>query len=130
MGVLKHYNPKEMLSHFQEFKYSAAVAHGDLLFCSGVIGLMPDGTMSPDPETQFTRAFELLGQVLSEAGADYSDIIEMLTLHFALNKHAPTFMKVRDRYLKPPYPAWTATSVAEVAGGALVEIKVTARLSR
>jgi enamine deaminase RidA (YjgF/YER057c/UK114 family) len=40
MGELKHYNPKEMLGHFQEFKYSAAVAHGDLLFCSGVIGLI------------------------------------------------------------------------------------------
>ena len=130
MGELKHYNPKEMLSHFQEFKYSAAVAHGDLLFCSGVIGLLPDGTIPADPETQFTRAFELLGQVLAEAGAGWGDIIELLTLHFELTKHAPTFMKVRDRYLKAPYPAWTATSVAEVAGGALVEIKVTCRLPR
>ena len=68
MGELEHYNPKEMLGHFQEFKYSAAVAHGDLLFCSGVIGLMPDGTVRDDPETQFTRAFELLGQVLARGG--------------------------------------------------------------
>ncbi len=68
------------------------------------------------------------GRYWAKRGQDYGDIIELLTLHFDLSQHAPTFMKVRDRYLKPPYPAWTATSVAEVAGGALVEIKVTARI--
>jgi enamine deaminase RidA (YjgF/YER057c/UK114 family) len=40
-------------------------------------------------------------------------------------------MKVRDRYLKEPYPAWTAIGVAELAvPGGLVEVKVIARLKR
>jgi enamine deaminase RidA (YjgF/YER057c/UK114 family) len=38
-------------------------------------------------------------------------------------------MQVKDGYVKEPYPAWTAVGVAELAFGALVEIKVTARKS-
>jgi enamine deaminase RidA (YjgF/YER057c/UK114 family) len=36
---------------------------------------------------------------------------------------------VKDRYVEAPYPAWTAIGVVELAvSGALVEIRVTARL--
>jgi enamine deaminase RidA (YjgF/YER057c/UK114 family) len=37
-------------------------------------------------------------------------------------------MQVKDAFVKEPYPAWTAIGVAELAFGALVEIKVTALL--
>jgi len=36
---------------------------------------------------------------------------------------------VKDGFCKEPYPAWTAVGVSELAFGALVEIKVTARIS-
>jgi enamine deaminase RidA (YjgF/YER057c/UK114 family) len=40
-------------------------------------------------------------------------------------------MKVKDRYLSAPYPAWTAIGISELAiPGGLVEIKVIARLRR
>ena len=39
------------------------------------------------------------------------------------------FMAVKDRYVKAPYPAWTAIGITELAiPGGLVEIRVTARM--
>jgi enamine deaminase RidA (YjgF/YER057c/UK114 family) len=38
-------------------------------------------------------------------------------------------MQVKDHYMKPSYPAWTAIGITELAlPGGLVEIKVIARL--
>jgi enamine deaminase RidA (YjgF/YER057c/UK114 family) len=39
-------------------------------------------------------------------------------------------MKVKDHYMKAPYPSWTAIGITELAfPGGLVEIKVIARLN-
>ena len=39
------------------------------------------------------------------------------------------FTRVKDRYLSPPYPAWTAIGVAELAvPGGLMEIRAVAEL--
>ena len=39
------------------------------------------------------------------------------------------FMEVRDKYLREPWPAWTAIGITELAvPGAHVEIRVTAKL--
>jgi enamine deaminase RidA (YjgF/YER057c/UK114 family) len=53
----------------------------------------------------------------------------LTTFHVGLREHLGTFVAVKDRYLEAPYPAWTAIGVVELAvPGALVEIRVTARL--
>jgi enamine deaminase RidA (YjgF/YER057c/UK114 family) len=55
----------------------------------------------------------------------------MTTFHVGLRDHLGTFLKVKDRYLEAPYPAWTAIGVVELAvPDALVEIRVTAKLRR
>ena len=39
------------------------------------------------------------------------------------------FMKVKDEFVRTPYPAWTAVGVTELARpNALIEVKVTARV--
>ena len=39
------------------------------------------------------------------------------------------FMAVKDRYLREPYPAWTAIGVAElIVPGGLVELRAVARV--
>jgi enamine deaminase RidA (YjgF/YER057c/UK114 family) len=105
------------------------VKDGNRLYCSGVIGVGADGKPPADPETQFTQAFESLKSVLTTAGVTFDEVIEMTTFHVGLQKHLPTFMKVKDRYMNLPYPAWTAIGITELAlPGGLVEIKVIARL--
>ena len=121
--------PKGQEGLYNQFHFAPAVKDGDRLFCSGVIGVGADGKASPDPETQFTQAFETLSSVLKEAGASFADVVEMTTFHVGLQQSLGKFMKVKDKYLREPYPAWTAIGITELAiPGGLVEIKVIARL--
>lgn len=121
--------PKGMEAYYTDFHFAPAIKDGGRLYCSGVIGIGPDGKASADPETQFTQAFEQLKSVLAAAGASLAEVVEMTTFHVGLQKNLPAFMKVKDRYLSEPYPAWTAIGIAELAfPGGLVEIKVIARL--
>lgn len=121
--------PKGMEAFYETYHFAPAVKVGNQLYCSGVIGAGPDGKASSDPETQFTQAFEGLKSVLTTAGGSLADIVEMTTFHVGLQKNLAVFMKVRDRYIKAPYPSWTAIGITELAiPGGLVEIKVIARL--
>src|SRR5581483_5068617 len=123
--------PKGMEQYYDQFHFAPAVKDGNRLYCSGVIGVGPDGKASADPETQFTQAFESLKSVLTTAGLSFAGVIEMTTFHVDLRKNLPVFMKVKDRYMQEPYPAWTAIGVTELAiPGGLVEIKVIARTER
>ncbi len=122
--------PKGMEAFHDRLHFAPAVRAGGRLYCAGVIGVGPDGQASADPETQFVQAFELLRSVLTEAGVGFADVIDVTTFHVGLQAHLRTFAKVKDRYLAPPYPAWTAIGVSELAvPGGLVEIKVVAQLS-
>jgi len=121
--------PKGMEAYYEQYHFAPAIKDGNRLYCSGVIGVGADGKISDDPETQFTRAFELLDSVLTAAGVTFAEVIEMTTFHVGLQKNLATFMKVKDRYMKAPYPSWTAIGITELAfPGGLVEIKVIARL--
>ncbi len=52
--------PKGMEDFYNHFHFSPAVKDKDRLFCSGMIGLEPDGKAVKDPERQYTQAFEFL----------------------------------------------------------------------
>jgi len=123
--------PAGMEVFYDRLHFAPAVKDGDRLYCAGVIGVGPDGVPSADPETQFARAFELLGSVLTTAGVSFAAVIDVTTFHVGLQAHLRTFAKVKDRYLKEPYPAWTAIGVSELAvPAALVEIQAVARRVR
>jgi len=123
--------PAEMQAMYDNFHFAPAIKDGDRLFCSGVIGIGPDGKAPGDPETQFKQAFELLKSVLSAAGASIGDVVDLTTFHVELHKNIATFSKVKDQYVSAPYPAWTAIGISELAfPGGLVEIKAVARLKK
>jgi len=122
--------PASMQEMYDRFHFAPAVWSGELLLCSGQIGIGPDGRGIPDPEQQFTAAFENVKAVLAEAGLGFDHVIEITTFHVGMIQHLPLFMRVKDRYLPVPYPAWTAIGVMELAvQGGLVEIRATARRS-
>src|SRR6185369_5489819 len=123
--------PQGMDAFYERLHFAPAIKDADRLYCAGVIGVGADGAAPSDPEAQFTRAFELLNGVLTTAGVSFADVVDVTTFHVGLQAHLRTFAKVKDRYLTPPYPAWTAIGVTELAvPGGLVEIKVVARLER
>ena len=121
--------PKGQEVLYDRFHFAPAVRDGDRLYCSGVIGTGADGKCSPDPEAQFSQAFETVSSVLAAAGVSFAAVVEMTTFHVDLQKNLAAFMKVKDRFVSAPYPAWTAIGITELAiPGGLVEIKVIARL--
>lgn len=122
--------PDGMQGFYDQFHFSPAVRVGRNVYCSGQIGSGPDGKLDPDPAAQIGQAFENVRAVLEEAGASLEDVVEMTSFHVAFGEHIGIFMQVKDAFVEEPYPAWTAIGVAELAFGALVEIKVTARIPR
>ena len=121
--------PASMQRMYDRFHFAPAVRAGELLLCSGQIGIGADGRAIPDPAAQFTAAFEAVKAVLAAAGLGFGDVVEITTYHAGGMQQLATFMQVKDRYLPEPYPAWTAIGVTELAiPGGLVEIRATARL--
>ena len=120
--------PKGMETLYEQWHFAPAVRDGDRIYASGQIGFDAQGKVLEDPEAQFVQAFENVKAVLETAGVGFEDVVEMTTFHVGLQKHVAAFGKVKDRYLKKPYPAWTAIGITELAlPGALVEIRVIAR---
>ena len=123
--------PKGMEGFYDHFHFAPAVKDHGRLFCAGMIGLEADGSAIKDPEKQYTKAFDSLRDVLAASGASFADVVDITSFHVGLQAQLPIFMKVKDRYLGEPYPAWTAIGVSELAvPGALVEVKIVARLRK
>jgi enamine deaminase RidA (YjgF/YER057c/UK114 family) len=121
--------PASGQASYDSFHFAPGVKAGNLLLCSGQIGVGPDGACPDDAEDEFTLAFEKVGEILKEAGVGFEDIVEMTSFHTSM-KALGKFMKVKDRFVSEPYPAWTAIGCTELAvPGALVEVKVIAQLS-
>jgi enamine deaminase RidA (YjgF/YER057c/UK114 family) len=77
---------------------------------------------------QFRDAFRFLEANLRAAELDLDQIVDLTTYHVGLRRHLPAFMKVKDEFIREPYPAWTAIGVAElITEGTLVEIRAIAR---
>jgi enamine deaminase RidA (YjgF/YER057c/UK114 family) len=122
--------PKGMEMAYEQFHFAPAVRSGGLLRCSGQLGTGERfAVVSSEPEVQFVQAFENVKSVLAAAKLDFGDVVEMTTFHVGLREHLATFLAVKDRYFAAPWPAWTAIGISELAApGALVEIRITARL--
>jgi|TARA_R110002095_G_scaffold8063_1_gene13842 enamine deaminase RidA (YjgF/YER057c/UK114 family) len=118
-----------MKTNYDVFHFAPATVIDNRVYASGQIGIGPDGKSPENLDEQLTLAFESVGLVLKEAGATFDDIVEMTTFHIGLGSHIQEFISVKDRYVKEPYPAWTAVGTTELAiPGAVVEIKVIAHI--
>jgi len=114
--------PESSQETYNNWHFAAAVRHGDLIFCSGVVG------SGDSVEDEFRNAWRSLGETLAEAGVGYEDIIDSTLYIVDLQKNAATMAKVKDEFIKEPYPASTWIGITElVIPGTRAEIKVTAR---
>jgi len=129
MSKFKSVVPASMKTNYDVFHFSPATVIDNRVYASGQIGIGPDGKSPKDLDVQFTLAFESVGAVLAEAGATFEDIVEITTFHIGLGSHIQQFIGVKDRFVKEPYPAWTAVGTTELAiPDAVVEIKVIAHI--
>lgn len=101
---------------------------GVFVFFSGITGVHPDSSVSEDPETQFRDAFGFVALHLRAAGLHFSEVVEMTSYHVALREHLNVFIKVKNEFIRLPYPAWTAIGVTElITVGTLLEIRIIAK---
>jgi len=115
--------PESARKTYDNWHFAPAVRHGDLILCSGVVG------SGETAEDEFRNAWRSLGETLAEAGVGYEDIVDSTLYIVDLQKHAATMAKVKDEFIKEPYPASTWIGITElVIPGARAEIKVTARV--
>lgn len=113
---------------YEQHGYSAAIKSGDLLFVSGQVGSLPDGTPEPDFKRQVELAFDNLESVLRAAGCSLDDIIDVTTFHTDPQNQFESIMAVKQQmFPSAPYPNWTAVGVTWLSGFDF-EIKVIARI--
>ena len=114
--------PESARETYTDWRFAPAVRHQDLIFFSGVVG------QGESAEEEFRSAWASLEVTLTEAGIGYEDIIDTTLYIVDLQKNAATMAKVRDEFIKEPYPASTWIGITElVIPGARAEIKVIAR---
>lgn len=113
---------------YETHGYSAAVRGGDLLFVSGQVGSLVDGSPEIDFRRQVELAFTNLEAVLAAAGAGFDDIVDVTTFHTDPENQFEVIMDVKNRiFPTAPFPTWTAVGVNWLAGFDF-EIKVVARI--
>ncbi|OKH87304.1 RidA family protein [Thalassospira sp. TSL5-1] len=115
---------------YEKYGYSAAIRSGDLLFVSGQVGSLEDGSPEPDFKKQVELAFQRLKATLAAAGATFDDLIDVTTFHTDPEHQFDAIIEVKNSiFTQKPYPNWTAVGVTWLAGFDF-EIKVVARLPK
>lgn len=106
--------------------YSQAIVHGDLVFCSGQLGLDPTtGVLVDGAVEQARQALKNLEAVLNGAGSSLHRALKV-TMYLTDLSCFSEMNKVYAEFFVPPYPARTAIQVSALPKGAAVEIDVIA----
>ncbi len=130
MSTRTDVTPPAMQNIRERFRYSPGVRAGNLLYIAGQVGRDESLQVVADKEAQFVQAFENVKKVLTEAGATFDDVVEMVTYHTDL-RDLELFIAVKDRYITnlDRLPTWTGIGTSALAmPGLFVEIKCTAYL--
>jgi enamine deaminase RidA (YjgF/YER057c/UK114 family) len=113
---------------FTEWGFAEAVIDGDRVWLSGVVAGLRNGESMADAEAAYDRAFKMLDDVLKRSGSGFDGVVDITTFHTDLPAQFEGFRKVKDRYIREPFPAWTAIDIDRlVPDSGLIEIKLVAR---
>jgi enamine deaminase RidA (YjgF/YER057c/UK114 family) len=125
--MIKPLNPRDIRAPFARYSHGVEVAAGSrLVFCSGQLGVNPDGTVPEGVEPQAERCFENIKAILASGGMTLANIIR-INAFVSAREHMKGYMAVRDRYVGAPPPASTLVIVSGFTRPEfLVEVEVVA----
>lgn len=108
--------------------YSQGIAAGDLVFCSGQVGLDPatGNLVEGGVEAQAERALHNLEAVLDAAGCTFDDVVRT-TVYLSNIDDFGAVNAVYGRHMPDPPPARSTFAVGALPKGAQVEIDAIAR---
>ncbi|GHT53564.1 reactive intermediate/imine deaminase [Bacteroidia bacterium] len=109
--------------------YSQAIKTGNLVFCSGQLGLDPaTGTFVPGGVVEQTeQAFKNIKAVLAEAGLTLANVVKT-TVFLADIADFAAMNEVYGKHFSEPFPARSAVAVKTLPKNGLVEIEVIATI--
>ncbi len=123
---------------YDAWHYAPAVRAENLIVFSGVPVASVTGAKPMDDaglEASIRYAFKSLERTLKAANASFEDVIELRTYHIfdsdyydgGKDEQMRAFIKVKDEFMKGPYPAWTLIGVSDLfMDEAVLEIAITA----
>lgn len=102
---------------------------GPLLFISGQVPKLPDGTtVSADPVEQLRTTFRNLGNVVAAAGGSVGDLVQV-RVYLSDHAHKAAFSQVRAEFFGDHKPALTVVICGIWNAEWVVEIEAVAELS-
>ncbi|XP_044498039.1 reactive Intermediate Deaminase A, chloroplastic-like [Mangifera indica] len=109
--------------------YSQAIKANNLVFVSGVLGLIPETGkfVSGSVEEQTEQVLKNMGEILKASGADYSSVVKT-TIMLANLKDFKKVNEIYAKYFPAPAPARSTYQVAALPLDARIEIECIAAL--
>lgn len=108
--------------------YSQAIIWGNLVFCSGQIGIDPKtGELKKGIEEQTKQVMENLKQILKAAETDFARILKT-TIYLVDIEDFPKVNQIYEKYFSQTKPARSTVAVKSLPKGALIEIELIACL--
>jgi 2-iminobutanoate/2-iminopropanoate deaminase len=107
--------------------YSQAVVHGDLVFCSGQIGIDPasGALVAGGIEAETRRVLDNLREVLTAAGLKLTDVVKTTVFLVSLADFE-IVNRIYGEHFSAPYPARSTVQVSALPRDARVEIEAIA----
>lgn len=104
--------------------YSTAVIHGDTIYLSGVLPVIPETgkLVEGGAEEQARQVFENMKVVLSEMDCTMADVLKTTVFLQNLGDFAG-INAVYGEYFGPNYPARSCFEIAKLPMGALIEVE-------
>ena len=119
--MLRPITPASIRPPVARYSHGVEVPAGHrLVFCTGQLGISPDGKVPEDVGEQTELCFRNISAILGEAGLELFDIVRINAFVTDREYLAP-YMAVRDRMVGNPPPAST---LMIVSGFARPEFKV------
>jgi 2-iminobutanoate/2-iminopropanoate deaminase len=102
--------------------YSQAIVAGDLIFCSGTVGMDPaTGEVLAGIEAQTEQALVNLSAILEEAGSSMQHLVKT-TIMYADVADFPVINDIYARHMPDPAPARSAPANVALPRGLLISI--------
>lgn len=112
---------------WESWGFSDAIVVDNTVYLSGVVASTK--TADADLEAAYLRAFDRIGTILAETGASWDDVVDITSFHTDLKTQMPAIIAVKNRFVKAPFPAWTAIQVVRlIPDNGITEIKIVAKL--
>ncbi|MEN5248954.1 RidA family protein [Brucella pseudintermedia] len=112
MSTLKHLLPQDMAAPFAAYSHGVKVKTGaEMIFCSGQLGIAPDGNVPQDAGAQAELCFENIRRILRDGGMDLADVAR-INAYVTDRAYMRPYMDVRDRLFPQPAPASTLMIVS------------------